>query len=82
MQGRNRDTDIKTRLWTQQGKQRVGRLERAALICIHCLVSNRQLAGSDCVAQGESSVLCDDLEGWCGGGQEGGERRGYTYTYS
>ena len=31
MQGRNRDTDIESRLWTQLGKERVGPTEKGAL---------------------------------------------------
>ena len=31
LQGRNRYTDIETRLWTQQGRERVGEIEAVAL---------------------------------------------------
>ena len=36
LQGRNRDADIENRLWTQQGKERVLRIERGELKHIYC----------------------------------------------
>ena len=72
----------RTDLWTQQGKERVGQTERAALTYIHYYVENRQQVGSRCITQGAQS---GDLwqprgVGW-GGGQEGGSRRrGHMYT--
>ena len=31
LRGKNRDTDIENRLWTQEGRERVGKIERVAL---------------------------------------------------
>ena len=48
-QGRNRDTDIENRLWTQQGKEREGQIERAALTYIHvCVCACMHVHGCVC----------------------------------
>ena len=39
-------------LWTQQGKERAGRIEKVALPYIHYHVEDSQLVGSCCVTQG------------------------------
>ena len=33
-QDKNRDADIENRLWTQQGKEKVGQIERVALMYV------------------------------------------------
>ena len=38
-------------LWTQPGKERVGRVERVALAYIPCHVQNSWLVGTCCLAQ-------------------------------
>ena len=36
LQGRKRYADVENRLWAEQGKERVGRIDRVALTYIHC----------------------------------------------
>ena len=58
-------------LWTQSGKEGVGRMEKIALTCV-----TRQLVRRSCIKQEahHSLALCDDLKGWYGGAGEGGSR--------
>ena len=63
------ETQMRTNLWTQWGKERVGRIERTALTHDH--VSTSWLAGSSSAAQGAQPVPCQDLERW-DGRDEGG----------
>lgn len=66
-------------LWTQEGKGRVGQIERVALTYLKQIASGKLL----CSIGRLSSGLCDDLEMWDGTGREGGRRgRGNTHTYS
>ena len=65
---------------TQQGKEKVGRIERAALTRVHFRMWNRRLVGS-CVWHRElGPVLCDNLEGWVVGWGEVQEA-GDVYIY-
>ena len=67
-------------LWTQRGKERVGRMGRAALTCTHHHVSDRGLAGSCGAAQGaQLGAVTTREEGR--GGREGLERGMHVYIW-
>ena len=51
MQRRHGDTEAENRLVDTQGKERVGRLEKAPLTYIYTLPRVKELAGSRCTAQ-------------------------------
>ena len=58
-QGRNRDTDIENRLWTQQGKEREGQIERAALTYIHvCVCACMHVHGCVCACMRVRACVC------------------------
>lgn len=44
-------------MWTQLGKERVGRVGRVALTYVHCHVQDSSLVGSCCLAQGTQLVV-------------------------
>ena len=74
------DTDIENRRWTQSGKERVGRIESAALKHINIICKIVQIC---CTMQGaQLGTLWQSRGlGW-GGKWEGGSRgRGHVYTY-
>ena len=57
-------------LWTQEGKGRVGQIERVALTYLKQIASGKLL----CSIGRLNSGLCDDLVMWDGTGREGGRR--------
>ena len=64
----------RTDLRTQRGKEKAGRMGRAARTCVHHHVSDRRLVGSCCMAQGAQLGALWWLERWGGGGREGLEK--------
>ena len=71
MQGRNRDTDVETDLWTQEGKGWWARFREKHW---HTYTSLCKIDSSwdAVVAQGSPPGVCDDLEGWEGSSRERG----------
>ena len=71
-------------LWTKQGKERVGKIERVALTFIQHRAYKRQLMGSCCIQKELSSALCDEQRGGMrgAGGREVQEGGLYMHTYS
>ena len=88
LQGSNGETDIRTDLWTQLGKERVGWIQRVVEgICWNTYFTICKIDG-----QWEFAVWCKELKpcvlweprgvhgvGWEAGGGSG--RRGHVYTY-
>ena len=70
LQGRNRNSDVE-KTWTQQGKERVGQIDRVALKHTRHHVWNRQLVGSCFLAQGAQLSAP-----WWPTGCDGGRLRG------
>jgi len=83
LQGRNGETDIEKRLWTQWGKERVGQIKSSTET--YTLPSVRWTANGKLLCNTGSSTqyLWQPREvGWDGEWGEGSRQKGYMYTDS
>ena len=83
MQGIKRDTDIKSRLWTQWGKERVEQTEKVTWKYIHYHKRNSQPAGICYMTQGAHTSALWQSKGVGGVGRRevGSRGRGHVYLW-